>query len=234
MRELKGGGPRARFFSQNWPLTVEAETEVRKTDATLMTENIKLRERVVLLQRDMNSPCRSRKRSAKHYSKRHERRMKKQRTDDCLSSLSWLQEGITPLALKVKSNQTQQAETILLTEEQSPFETLDDDQADLVSMMLFVKDRFNVSGAAYHEMARLCKGMPRHYKLKQKIIKLNQLWDIYPTPNGTTGVQQSFKKRLGERLRVLIRSTREVIFLQFLYPPCQLSLRFLEIAEPFE
>ena len=29
---------------------------------------------------------------------------------------------------------------------------------------------FNVSGCAYHEMAKLCQEMPRHYKLKKKSL----------------------------------------------------------------
>ena len=45
-------------------------------------------------------------------------------------------------------------------------------------MLLYVKDRHNVSGDAYHEMAQMCKAMPRHYKLKQRIAKLN----MYMTP----------------------------------------------------
>lgn len=44
-------------------------------------------------------------------------------------------------------------------------------------MLLYVKDRHNVSGDAYHEMAQLCNAMPQHYKLKQHIIELNRLWN---------------------------------------------------------
>ena len=62
--------------------------------------------------------------------------------------------------------------------------------------MLFTKDRFNISGGAYHEIAQLCENMPRHYQLKQWIAELNKLCNIYPTPNCTCGVQQSFKTRV--------------------------------------
>ena len=55
---------------------------------------------------------------------------------------------------------------------------------DIVNMMLYAKDRFSVSGSAYHEMAQACRQMPRHYKLKERIRELNQLWNISPTPNG--------------------------------------------------
>ena len=60
-------------------------------------------------------------------------------------------------------------------------------------MMLYVKDRFSISGRAYHEMAKLCKAMPKHYKLKMKISELNHVWEIQPTPNGIVGVQQCLK-----------------------------------------
>ena len=48
--------------------------------------------------------------------------------------------------------------------------------------MMFIKDRYNVSGGAYHELSQVCKGMPRHYKLKDRICELNKLWNIKPTP----------------------------------------------------
>ncbi len=70
-------------------------------------------------------------------------------------------------------------------------------------MMLFIKDKFNVSGRAYHELAKVCKSMPRHYKLQQRTKELNAQWNIWPTPNGTCGVQQSLKDRLSQRVHHL-------------------------------
>ena len=55
-----------------------------------------------------------------------------------------------------------------------------------INMMLFVKDKYNNSGGAYHEMTRICKTLPQHYKLKDRIKELNKLWCIKPTPNGIT------------------------------------------------
>ena len=55
-------------------------------------------------------------------------------------------------------------------------------------------------------MAKVCKQMPRHYKLKNRIAELNKLWHIRPTPNGTHGVQQ-FLKRLEVRLKRLVETT---------------------------
>ena len=42
------------------------------------------------------------------------------------------------------------------------------DDIDIVNMMLYAKDRFSVSGSAYHEMTQACRQMPCHYKLKKK------------------------------------------------------------------
>ncbi len=71
-------------------------------------------------------------------------------------------------------------------------------------MILFVKDWYNVSGDAYHELASICKELPWHYKIKQRIAELNRRWNIKPTPFGTVGLQQSLKERLRIRLAHLL------------------------------
>ena len=71
-------------------------------------------------------------------------------------------------------------------------------------MMILVKDQYNVSGRAYHEMARICKEMPRHYRIKERIGELNKLWNIRPTPHGTLGVQQTLQDRLKVRIAKLL------------------------------
>ena len=63
------------------------------------------------------------------------------------------------------------------------------------------------AGLIFHEMAKLCRAMPRHYKLQLKVAELNHLWDIRPTPNGIVGVQQSLQKRLESRVQHLIQTT---------------------------
>ena len=93
-------------------------------------------------------------------------------------------------------------------------EEIGEQEADVVSMMLYVKDRYNISGSAYHELASLCRQMPRHYRLKERIAELNLKWSIQPTPEGTVGVQQSFEERLRmclERLvSILVLVCREI------------------------
>ena len=140
-------------------------------------------------------------------SDRQQRRLKRQRTGNCCDSLGWLElEGYTPIKLEVRNNRTGMTETLALDRETAlnlfghGANSLTDDQKDTISMMLYVKDRYNVSNDAYHEMSRICRSMPRQYCLKQRIAELNKLWNIKPTPNGVVGVQQSLEDRLRVRI----------------------------------
>ena len=40
----------------------------------------------------------------------------------------------------------------------------------------------------------------RTCQVKQRVKELNEQWEIFPTPEGSTGVQQSLKKQLPERI----------------------------------
>ena len=120
--------------------------------------------------------------------------------EECAAALSWLEDGLTPVKITVVNSETQQLESIALKEDIKNAlgvqgENLTRKDQDIVSMMLYVKDRY-ISGGAFHEMASLCHQMPRHYCLKQRISELNAQWNIHPTPEGTEGVQQSLIERL--------------------------------------
>ena len=127
------------------------------------------------------------KSTPKRYSKRQERRIKKRRVEECAAALSWLEEdGLTPVKITVVNSQTQQLESITLKEDIEKAlgiqgEDMTQKDQDIVSMMLYVKDRYHISASAYHEMASLCRQMPRHYRLKQRISELNAQWNINPT-----------------------------------------------------
>ena len=120
---------------------------------------------------------------------------------ECSAALSWLEdEGLTPVQIVVNKEskqldritfQTDIARALNIGDEQ-----ISDQDVDMISMMLFVRDKYNILGSAYHEMASLCHQMPRHYCLKQRISELNTKWNIRPTPEGTVGVQQPLKECL--------------------------------------
>lgn len=120
------------------------------------------------------------------------------------------QEGLKPFSVVAENKQTKKKETIVLNQldlAETLGHNLTTEQADVLTMMLYVKDRYNVSGRAYHQIAKLCKQMPIHYRLKEKIAELNHHWSIRPTPNGTAGVQQSLVDRLQIRIRKLVEVT---------------------------
>ncbi len=139
-------------------------------------------------------------------TKSHQRRLKRQQSESCKTTLSWLElEGYTPLKVEVLNQATGCAETLTLGPNiVGPEESVSQDELDIISMMLLAKDWYNVSSRAYHEMASICKSMPKHYKLKRQITELNCLWNIRPTPNGTIGVQQSLEDRLRPRIARLL------------------------------
>ena len=150
---------------------------------------------------------RHKRRDETEYSQSHQRRLKRRRVNSCELSLRWLQmESYTPTKLELIKNSTGEAETLQLAQDilGPEGDTLTQDDLDMINMLLLVKDRYHVFGRAYHEMASICKEMPRHYKIKQRIRTLNELWAIKATPNGTVGVQQSLRDRLQVRLRRLL------------------------------
>lgn len=216
----KGGRQRDRVLSQNWKLTtdigtVAPPTETPSGDVARLTQKVKSLQSQVqasarVLQQIQETPSR-RKRTAKHYSKRHERRVKKRRVDECVAALSWLEdEGFSPVNVTLMNNETNELTRVTIRENienamsLQTREELTEKEADIVSMMLYIKDRYNISGNAYHELASLCNEMPRHYRLKDRISELNSKWHIVPTPEGTVGVQQSFEERLRMCLERLV------------------------------
>lgn len=184
----QGGKKRQQILSQNWTLVLPAEGGTYKKVEKLQNQ-VKSLQGVVkasrVLKEIQETPSRTRKRTSKHYSKRQEYRIKKQRVEGCAATLAWLEdEGVSPVSVTVVDNKR----ALNLDSEQ-----LSEEDTNLISTMLYVKDRYNVSGSAYHEMASLCATMPRYYRLKEKIADLNKQWNISSTPEG---VQQSLKERL--------------------------------------
>ncbi len=221
-RQIRGGVQRKKFFGHNWTLKLPAKHV--STPAQVAKENVQLRAQVRSLTSSLITTAdelrrmqqgietRGKRNAPGDYTDRHQRRLKKQRVDSCRASLSWLQqEGLTPLSVDVLNSKTSRKQTIKLGSIEEALHTeggsIEQPELDMVTMMLYIKDRYSVSGSAYHEMAKVCADMPRHYQVKKKIAELNQRWDIHPTPNGTIGVQQRLEGRLRERVRQLVKNS---------------------------
>lgn len=94
--------------------------------------------------------------------------MRAQRRSSCLDALGWLEDdGFVPLTVSVRNIRTGQLETITLNSTEvfgEDADSLKEQELQTLNMMLFVKDWYNVSGRAYHELAKVCKEMPRLYR----------------------------------------------------------------------
>ena len=191
-------------------IQLEKENSQLKQSREKLSRNVqRLSKQMQKARADGYQPSRghSRVKSPSKCTARHQRNLKRKRLDSCSESLSWLEaEGYTATRVEIRNDKTGETELLQLDPNSllDTDETISEEQANIVNMLLYVKDRHNVSGDAYHEMAQLCKAMPRHYKLKQRITELNRLWNIQPTPEGTCGVQQSLEERLKYCLQHLV------------------------------
>ncbi len=56
---------------------------------------------------------------------------------------------------------------------------------DNMNLLLYVKERFNISDISWHELASMSKGRLTKYSLKKPVVRLNSQWEIFPTPCST-------------------------------------------------
>ena len=76
---------------------------------------------------------------------------------------------------------------------------------DNINMWVYVKDKFNISNEAWHELAMKCKDMPTKYKICKHLDKLhvNANWNLKSTPGEAERIQISFKESLEEQIKRL-------------------------------
>lgn len=78
-----------------------------------------------------------------------------------------------------------------------------------LNQVLYTKDKYGISDAAYHELTQSDSLLPRTCQVKKRITEMNCECDVYPTPEGTTGVQQSLRKKLVRRIEHLVETSLE-------------------------
>ena len=149
------------------------------------------------------------------YSQRHQRLLRSKRNKACKLSLAWLHgEGFHPSKLEIVNTRIETTESVTFSQAGcqgllGSTEEPNQDEVDVVNMMLYVKDNYCISGDGYHEMAKACKSMPRHCRIKTRIRELNNLWNIQPTPNGIVGAQQSLEERLRACIAIFLKPVEE-------------------------
>ena len=70
--------------------------------------------------------------------------------------------------------------------------------------VLYTKEHYGISDQAYHELSMVDELLPRSWMIIHERNEMNKQWEISCTPDEfNVGVQQSFKKKLTDRVRVL-------------------------------
>ena len=67
-------------------------------------------------------------------------------------------------------------------------------------MWLYLKDKFNISNEAWHEISMKANGVPNTYSIKKRINEINSKWALRPTPGDAEGVQLGFAESLREHI----------------------------------
>lgn len=127
--------------------------------------------------------------------------------DDCQATLSFLGlYNFIATKREVLNSETQQYETIsvvgddeLQLMDSDPKEITDSDLDD-INMWIYIKDKFNISNEALHELAMKCQDMPTKYKITKVINELNSNWNLTATPGEAEGIQISFYESLKEQI----------------------------------
>lgn len=172
----------------------------------------RLVQKLIKLQQEQKPRGPAKKKSFSDYSKRHQSRIRKQMITDCETSLSFLGlHGFVATKVEIFNENSNEYETLTLVDEEniqtsSQTETLTDGDIDEINLLLYTKERFNISNEAYHELSMICKDLPRSWKVQERIKYINSKWNLSITPGDTCGIQQSIKERLEIRLQALLKS----------------------------
>ena len=73
-----------------------------------------------------------------------------------------------------------------------------------LDQVLYTKEKYGISDAAYHALTQSDPSLPRTCQMNRRKTERNCRCDVYPTPEGTTGVQQSLRVKLRGRIELLV------------------------------
>jgi hypothetical protein len=147
------------------------------------------------------------------YSRKQQKRIRGQLKEECQTTLDFL--GLYDfIATKVEvlNAETNEYEVFdLINDEELLFtetepQELSDNDMDNVNMWLYLKDKFNISNEAWHEIAMKVNDVPKMYGMKKRISQLNSRWNLKPIPGDAEGVQIGFQDSLKENVQKLKRS----------------------------
>ena len=112
--------------------------------------------------------------------------------------------------------ETNQYETFNLVEGENGLEftesetrELTNDDLDNINMWLYLKDKFNISNEAWHEISMKAVDVPSKHAIGKRIKELNKNWNLKPTPGRAEGIQTGFGESLKEQI-IRLENTGEL------------------------
>ena len=136
--------------------------------------------------------------------------------EDCEISLAFLGlHNYVATKVEVFNQCTGDVETITLVDDSDctlNTGSLTNEDIDAINLLLYTKERFNLSNDAYHELSMLCSELPRSCQVQKRIRELNEKWNLKKTPGDADGVQQKIADRLRLRLEWIINNSKADVF----------------------
>lgn len=130
------------------------------------------------------------------YSSQYQKVKRQQFSQDVLTAVSFVEDNnFETSQIEFKNKET--GEIICVQHDKAPaIKKEKTPEKGIVEKTLYVKERYNVSNHAYHELAMINSGLPRSYTIMKKAQEIDTKSVISLTPGKILGVQQSILQRL--------------------------------------
>ena len=116
--------------------------------------------------------------------------------------------GFKPCNIELKNIETGKHELIDLTTGKITKVCTEEKVNDTLHSTLYVKDKYSIADAGYHELSML-SDLPCCSQIKKLKHDLNSHYDIRKAPGDIIGTQQSLRTRLLPRLTNIVQNTTE-------------------------
>ena len=180
------------------------QTSKRLCDVTNKCEQLKKSNKELLAQ---SKPLRKRKcvKSWSEYCVKYKRRKIKRFADAVSGAIK--DEDFTYEYVQLRHTDT--GETVAFENKGgipmiSVKEASQEDKNCLIRQNLYIKEKYNISNVAYHEISMTNPDVPNAYSLRKAAKQMDLNSTIQDTPGKAIGVQQSLKVKLTKRLEYLV------------------------------
>ena len=143
------------------------------------------------------------------YSRKQQARVRKQLKEQCQTTLSFLGHyNYVPSRIELYNHDTGMVEHFTFSEDnelqcRGSQKEISEEEMDRMNMWLYLKDKFNISNEAWHEIAMASNEPPCLNRITKHMKKINQKWNLKSTPGQAEGVQVSFQETIVEHIHRL-------------------------------